>query len=77
MPDQGCAHIDAIATAKQPKHHPAGWRAGPRAPRSWLRSDGSREHVRLCPTADPACHEHDNQHQENEPSKTTPHCRAT
>jgi hypothetical protein len=33
--------------------------------------------MRLCPTTDPACQQHDNQHQENEPTKTTPHRRAT
>ena len=31
----------------------------------------------LCPTTEPASQKHDNQHQENEPTKTTPHCRAT
>jgi hypothetical protein len=33
--------------------------------------------LRLRPTTDVACHEHDNQHQENEPAKTTPDYRAT
>ena len=36
-----------------------------------------REQMQLCPSAEPACHEHDNQHQENDPAKTPPHCRAT
>ena len=31
----------------------------------------------LRPTTDPACRQHDNQHQENEPAKTTPYCWAT
>jgi hypothetical protein len=33
--------------------------------------------MRLCPTTDPACHEQDNQHHENDPAETTPHGRAT
>jgi hypothetical protein len=28
-------------------------------------------------TTNPACQQHDNQHQENEPAKTSPHHRAT
>ena len=61
--------IAALAT------RPAG--APERAPVGHARSDGSRQQMRLCPTPDPACHEHDNQHQENDPAKTTANERAT
>jgi hypothetical protein len=53
---------------------PRGRRSGPSV---LFRTDGSRERVRLCSTTDVACREHHNQHQENEPAKTTPDCRAT
>jgi len=31
----------------------------------------------LRPTTEPACDDHDDQHQKNEPAKTTAYCRAT
>jgi hypothetical protein len=31
----------------------------------------------LCPTTEPACDDHDDQHLEYQPAKTTAYCRAT
>jgi hypothetical protein len=44
-----------------------------RAAAGLLNSGGARA---SCATADPARRQHDNQHQEKEPAKTTPQCRA-
>jgi hypothetical protein len=53
---------------------PVGWRARLRAAGPARFKMVTRA---LCPTTDPACQQHDNQHQENEPAKTAPHQRAT
>jgi hypothetical protein len=65
------------------RNRPAPWPLPGRLAREAARqppvfgSDGLREQTRLCPTTDPACQQHDNQHKENEPANTTPHCRPT